>query len=1182
MKPKRTRRRRERPSPASQQTVPVVTGADCSPTLELPAPTGDAPGPQPTSRLGRYEVVGKLGAGAMGEVLTVWDATLGREVAVKVSRQAGARERFVQEARITGQLEHPGIVPVYELEPEGEPFFTMKRIDGEPLDAVLKRAARRPSVLPQFERLQIILKVCDAIAFAHSKRVIHRDLKPANILIGTFGEVVVCDWGLAKVVGEQDVAPSLAAARDAAIDETTATLDGTIKGTPAFMSPEQAEGRVAEIDERSDIYAIGALLYALLTCSPPFEGPLMQVLDLVGAGALEPVERRALERRQPAVPYELAAVVERAMSLEPDARYGSALELKADIQAYLEGGALQAVEYSISALAIKWLRRHKVAAVVAAAVLLSLIGGGVMLRLQAQTQRAAAERERLAAASAAGDEASAALQGHPTPDELLAVVKAAEGRRAESAADAAQQAALAAYLHACSAMERAVARAPEDAELRTRRRQAVLGLCLAATRTGDYTLAEQAISDLAALDAPATQLGELRVLLAAARGAQARWRRQQLERMFADLGKGIGGKDCHFRGWDIEDYVFEAAGYRDAATVERLSGRGDGLLAAMRGKPAWPDASLRTIEFLARVLSRLGMPELTIPVLSRWLATTDHADVQLLVARALCDTKDIRAWPALSALRGRVGISSLVWTRLDAALTKLPERGAASAEGGDESPQALRERARRLRDRREYREALRLFERLLPGTLDDRSDYLELLSLLARHADVISYSSELLKGEADPRLRAAWLSIRAQSRYGLDRADPRIDQDLAAAQEAAPKSARPYLCRARVALGRGQPDVAIAALRRADELDDSDARLHASIAMHTGEALLMQGKVKHALEQLDVAIEYGMIVGPRVLKAQAFSRMGMAADALAEIKQVLDRWPKHLPARLLRGEVLVVLGRFEQALVDIEAAIEGSRSPRHRARALAAKAQALMGQGDPASAEAVARRALGEAPDHSFAVLALAKVLRARGKVARGREVLEAAVARKPRDLSLICELAVFHDALGEPAKAEATLRKALAVSATHPVACYNLAQLRFKARDLDEAMRLISDALEIAPRSVDYRYLRALISSGRGQAQDALADLDAALEVDPKDLRCRVNRGGIYLKLRRYDLATADFRVASEQAGAPWQVWAGLGQALFFGGKRAEAVAPLRKAVAMAPAATRPALQRLLQQAGG
>ncbi len=333
--------------------------------------------------LGRYPITGQLGEGGMGQILQIRDEEVGREMAAKVIKSQDdplAVAALLREAKITGQLEHPNIVPLHELgmTDEGRIYFTMKRIEGADLAQLLDPGVEQegPTL---FEYLQIFVKICDAISFAHSRDVIHRDLKPANIMVGRFGEVQVMDWGLARVVGQPDPAASACTldlgagslterTRGDGAAEPLQTLDGSVVGTPAYMPPEQARGEIARLDRRTDVYALGAILYVMLTLEPPFEGDgARDVVDQVIQGRLAPPSKRTPERE---IPRELEAVVLKAMSPEPRQRYETVAQIKQEIEAYIEGRLLQAAQYNAWQVAQKWAVRHKTAIGAAAAVAL--------------------------------------------------------------------------------------------------------------------------------------------------------------------------------------------------------------------------------------------------------------------------------------------------------------------------------------------------------------------------------------------------------------------------------------------------------------------------------------------------------------------------------------------------------------------------------------------------------------------------------------------------------------------------------------------------------------------------------------------------------------------------------------------------------------------------------------------
>ena len=272
----------------------------------------------------KYLVRGELGRGGMGTVYLAEDTVLGREVALKVAAagnsDAETGRRLLHEARVVARLEHPSIVPIHDVGtlPDGRVYYAMKRVDGHRLDELAKG-----SLLS--ERLRIFQRICEAIAFAHARGVIHRDLKPENIMVGPFGEVLVMDWGVAKIVGD-DETRVVGVAAPLGFDPP-ATADGAIVGTLQYMAPEQAQGRLKDIGPTTDVYALGALLYFLLTNRAPFEREAAARRAREGTEEL-PVPMRHLA---PDLPRPLEAIVAKAMSPVPAERYASAEELSADV-----------------------------------------------------------------------------------------------------------------------------------------------------------------------------------------------------------------------------------------------------------------------------------------------------------------------------------------------------------------------------------------------------------------------------------------------------------------------------------------------------------------------------------------------------------------------------------------------------------------------------------------------------------------------------------------------------------------------------------------------------------------------------------------------------------------------------------------------------------------------------------
>ena len=413
----------------------------------------------------RYVVEGELARGGMGAVMRAVDCDIRREVAVKYLLDQGDAKkkiRFVEEAQITGQLEHPNIVPIHELGVDAEKriFFSMKMVKGRSLADILKalsegepgavkgrvtqgqsgllrRSPRPADEHSQGKLLNIFVNVCNALAYAHSRGVVHRDLKPANVMVGDFGEVYVMDWGLAKVLNRGMAATAtgpvmaIPVARLATPEpfdfrapapiatpvtpaETTVaatgsgkivtsrdsdadlTQDGAVLGTPMYMPPEQAAGKIDEIDERSDVYSMGAILYEILTLKPPVskDGGYWAILMRVIQGQIDPPDQKAPERaRAGKVPPELAAIAMKALARRKEDRYRSIEQLQGDIERFMDGRSVSAKQDTVRETAIKLVKRNMGASIATATAAVLLLALGIwslvaILGANSRTQKA--------------------------------------------------------------------------------------------------------------------------------------------------------------------------------------------------------------------------------------------------------------------------------------------------------------------------------------------------------------------------------------------------------------------------------------------------------------------------------------------------------------------------------------------------------------------------------------------------------------------------------------------------------------------------------------------------------------------------------------------------------------------------------------------------------------------------
>ena len=304
--------------------------------------------PQPCDLEHRYQQRRILGSGGMGTVVLSRDRTLGRQVAVKTMPADVAsgvrRSRFLAEARITSQLAHPGIPPIHDLfaDDEGSLYYSMKLIRGQSLAEVLESLrAGDPETEKRYKLVRlmsIFLSASQAVAYAHKRGIIHRDLKPDNIMVGGFGEVLVMDWGLARMLEDGPDSPELADETGAGIptlDNPILTQDGAIVGSPAYMAPESQEGDSSLVGTASDVYSLGILLYELLTLHRPFEAQsLLRLLYLKATATFESPSRRYPDRD---IPSELERICLKAMALRAEQRYPDAGQLTADLEFYLEG-----------------------------------------------------------------------------------------------------------------------------------------------------------------------------------------------------------------------------------------------------------------------------------------------------------------------------------------------------------------------------------------------------------------------------------------------------------------------------------------------------------------------------------------------------------------------------------------------------------------------------------------------------------------------------------------------------------------------------------------------------------------------------------------------------------------------------------------------------------------------------
>jgi serine/threonine protein kinase len=389
-----------------------------------PRPAGMAREDLSGSELGAYRLERIVGEGSMGVIYAARQRYVERSVALKILRRrhdvlgaggsaegyARMTQRFLAEAEVLGLLDHPGIVPIHAFERDGErAYFTMRLVRGDDFRDLIGRVHGGDPAWSLARALGVVLRVCETMAFAHSRGVLHRDLKPSHVMVGAFGEVYIVDWGLARLPGRPETRdlrlreePSEAAGpMGTRVPAPLCTVEGDVIGTPAYMPPEQARGELGKLDARSDVYAVGAILYHLLVGGAPY---LAEGERLSARAVLERVQREppaAVRVLAPSVPAALSAIAEKAMRRAPEERYAHMEALAADLRAYLENRVVSAHRTGPWIEGAKWLQRNRALSVALALVPVLLAAWGASaLRMQRAKGRALAhaaeeaERER--------------------------------------------------------------------------------------------------------------------------------------------------------------------------------------------------------------------------------------------------------------------------------------------------------------------------------------------------------------------------------------------------------------------------------------------------------------------------------------------------------------------------------------------------------------------------------------------------------------------------------------------------------------------------------------------------------------------------------------------------------------------------------------------------------------------
>ena len=1062
--------------------------------------------PFPETGEERYQVSGELGRGGMGLVLVGHDRTMRREVAIKVMRHPGKvrREhtaRFLEEAQIQGQLDHPNICPIHELgmDAEGRPYFTMKRVQGRPLSEILESSpANDPAQLTR--HLRLFMKVCDGIAFAHSRGVIHRDLKPANIMVGEFGEVLVMDWGLARVMSRDEDHPRPMVTTMRQEEPSLQSMEGEILGTPSYMAPEQANGELSLIGPATDTYALGGVLYRILVGRAPHQGDST-------ADSLESArEGRLPEFPTPAAEIasfcrELQPVILKTLNKEPIDRYSSVSALQRDISAFLDGRPLSVGSYTIMQRARKWVRRHRYACGAAALVLLAGLGTFGVVAWNAQReldQKLERFQERVSENSATwAHHESSVAQALNAPQEnfrepngelILELVDGWYGTLDEAVTVLEARAALA-------------AQAPTD-EARSsvkvkHHQQRAQELCKkAAMQAVDWGHNEFAKGWVTRAEAN----GLSRAL---ADETRTRLEERRQERIEKDLEVARG----HLR--TARQQTGAGSGFLDGAVVDLVRRRSPHMVrllldpAHVRSSQEWE--RWLVIEALGRIgdtrtkgAEGLDAVEVLSQALEK-LSLKDHQKEAIAVANALGFLGDPRGHEALYQKRWGLGPAHPFVRETKTAMTriKLPERfgGAGGEKTADDFVETGLRRAAAgdgVGAIAAYTEALKLdpsnedarvnrgVQRLIAG---------DAKGAVADHTEAIKRNPDAVN--AYHNRGNAWITLREPKKALAD---------FNAALKILPDNVNALGGRAQAYTHLDQLDKAIEDYTAALKLSPEDPM----ILNNRGIARMYTDQLEKALEDFGEAIR---LSPDRTLAWQnrgaLLARMGRVSEGIADLDEALRRRPNHLPFYFTRASIYTYYANQpDKAIDDLNVCCKG----------------------EPDNPGYFHER--GYARERGgFYDVAL-------------RDYDRALTLDNSRDQTHHRRGIVLHY-LGRPEDAVESLTNALNLKPDFPTYLWDRAQVEQVAGLTEEAAEDYQKVTELQPNRKDAYIRWGKMLQRLGQREESVAALTAYLDGHPDDLLVLGHRADLYRELGRYKEAVADFtRALDDPVAGPGAHW--------------------------------------------
>jgi tetratricopeptide (TPR) repeat protein len=1147
----------------------------------------------------RYRVVRPHAQGGLGVVSVARDAELGREVAFKEiqARFAGdniQRGRFVREAEITGGLEHPGIVPVYGLGryADGRPYYAMRFIRGESLQEATRKLHAGEARYTLRDLLTRFVAVCNAVAYAHSRGVIHRDLKPANVMLGPFGETLVVDWGLAKVVGRES-------AEDESLAEGTLrppsgedslTQAGSHLGTPAFMSPEQARGEVTALGPSTDVYSLGATLYAVLTGKPPVQGrDIAEVLEKVQQGDWRPARKA-----KRSVPRALDAVCRKAMALQAADRYATALELAVDVEHWLADDPVSAWREPWPTRAGRWVRRHrtKVAAAVAASFVALLLGGAGLMWQQRVQALQRQEQDRRRAATEAALEKVSDFQARARWAEARTALEQAEDRLSGTTS---------------TELQGRVEDARRNLELVTR---------LDAIRQKSITrfIESEAIIDPAATDRDyEAAFGSARIGVpgtdpeAVARRVEESPVREALVATLDDWARVTSGNRRAWAlavarnadpnswrdslrdpaAWEIPRRLAKLASEAPAEQVgpglaaaigDRLSAEGEGVELLRAAQALWP-GDFWLNYYLASVLQRNrryteseGFQRAAL-ALRPDIAATYYNLASVLENQGKKDEayalflKAFEFYPKPSGLKPEVvwawgvGTFGVVWERLGkldeaAALCRKAIQSDPGSPVGHSSLGWVLERQGKLQ------EAANCYQRAIETAPKDVSARFNLCKSL-EHQNKWEMAVALYRKILDDNPKDA---TARNGLAGALRAQGKWEELIALYRKALDDN--PKDADARNGLAG-----ALQFQRKWEEVGDlyrswlDDNPKDAAARNGLAGALRAQGK----WEELIALYRKALDDNPK----DAAARNGLAGalqgqskwEEVADLyRSWLDENPKDATARNSLAGALEALGRWEEVAALYRKALDDNRKDANARNRLAA---ALRARGRWEEAAALYRKALDDSPKDANARNGLAGALQGQGKWEEAVDLYRKALDDNPKDAAARNGLAGALQGQGKWEEAAPLYRRALEDNPGDAFARRQLAEALNRQGKWDEAADLYRKWLKDNPKDANASGDLGWLLMSQGRSEEGAILYRKALEANPRSFLLRFNLGHLLQWQEKWNEAAEYYRKWLEENPENSAALIGLAAALRGKGRLQEAVALYRHALSTNPRET-------------